>query len=83
MLDTRTATFVGVERLVGAPVEAYDLRAGAAMVIAGLAADGVTEISGVQYIKRGYDDIVGKLQNLGAAIEEVTIPDPELIQKAN
>ena len=83
MLDTRTATFVGVERLVGAPVEAYDLRAGAAMVIAGLAAEGVTEISGVRYIKRGYDDIVGKLQELGASIEEVTIPDPELIQKAN
>ena len=83
MLDTRTATFVGVEKLTGAPVEAYDLRAGAAMVIAGLAAEGVTEISGVHYIKRGYDDIVGKLQELGASIEEVTIPDPELVQKVN
>lgn len=83
MLDTRTATFVGSGRLVGAPVEACDLRAGAAMVIAGLCAEGVTEISGVKYIKRGYDDIVGKLQALGAEIEEVTIPDPELIQRAN
>ncbi len=83
MLDSRTATFVGVERLVGAPVEAYDLRAGAAMIIAGLAAEGTTEISGVRYIKRGYDDIVGKLRQLGAEIEEVTIPDPELLQEAN
>ncbi|MBE6601636.1 MAG: UDP-N-acetylglucosamine 1-carboxyvinyltransferase [Ruminococcaceae bacterium] len=83
MLDTRTATFVGVDKLVGAPVEAYDLRAGAAMVIAGLVAEGTTEITGVRYIKRGYDDIVGKLRELGASIEEVTVPDPELIQKAN
>ncbi len=83
MLDSRTATFVGVEKLVGAPVDAVDLRAGAAMVIAGLAAEGVTEISGVKYIKRGYVDIVGKLQALGASIEEVTVPDVEPAKKAN
>ncbi len=83
MLDSRTATFVGVEKLVGAPVNAVDLRAGAAMVIAGLAAEGTTEITGVEYIDRGYDNIVGKLRDLGAAIEEVTVPDPELIKKAN
>ena len=83
MLDSRTATFVGVEKLIGAPVEAMDLRAGAAMVIAGLAAEGVTEISGVKYIKRGYDHLVEKLRSLGADIEEITVPDPELIQKAN
>ena len=83
MLDSRTATFVGVEKLVGAPVNAVDLRAGAAMVIAGLAAEGTTEIMGVEYINRGYDNIVGKLRELGAAIEEVTVPDPELIKKAN
>ncbi|MBR3894094.1 MAG: UDP-N-acetylglucosamine 1-carboxyvinyltransferase [Clostridia bacterium] len=82
MLDSRTATFVGVERLVGAPVNAVDLRAGAAMVIAGLAADGVTEISGIEYIKRGYVDIVGKLRALGASIEEVTVPDVEPARKA-
>ncbi|MBE6554085.1 MAG: UDP-N-acetylglucosamine 1-carboxyvinyltransferase [Ruminococcaceae bacterium] len=74
-LDSHTATFMGVERLSGAPVEAVDLRAGAAMVVAGLAAEGVTEISGIQYIKRGYVDIVGKLQSLGADIEEVTYSD--------
>ena len=83
MLDSRTATFVGVGKLNGAPVDATDLRAGAALIIAGLAADGVTEISGVDYIYRGYDNIVEKLSRLGAKISEVTIPDPELIQKAN
>ena len=83
MLDARTATFVGVEKLVGAKVEATDLRAGAAMVIAGLAAEGITEIGNVQYIKRGYDDIVGKLCALGASITEVTIPDGDLIKKVN
>ena len=83
ILDSRTATFVGTGKLIGAPVEAVDLRAGAAMVIAGLAAEGVTEISGVNYIKRGYVDIVGKLRALGAMIEEVTLPDAELAGKAN
>lgn len=83
MLDSRTATVVGGEKLCGAPVEAMDLRAGAALIIAGLAAEGVTEIGGVDYIYRGYDNIVEKLSRLGANISEVTLPDPELIQKAN
>ncbi len=71
ILDSRTATFVGTGRLTGAPVEAMDLRAGAALVIAGLAAEGRTEISGVKYINRGYADLVPKLRSLGAKIEEV------------
>ena len=75
ILDSRNATFISVERLTGAPVEAMDLRAGAALIIAGLMADGVTEIGGVRYIKRGYDDIVGKLRSLGADIEEITAFD--------
>jgi chorismate synthase len=83
MLDSRTATFVGSGKLNGAPVDATDLRAGAALVIAGLAADGITKISNVDYIYRGYDNIVEKLSKLGAKISEVTLPDPELIQKAN
>jgi UDP-N-acetylglucosamine 1-carboxyvinyltransferase len=74
-LDSHTATFIGTERLSGAHVEAMDLRAGAALVIAGLAAEGVTEIGGVQYINRGYVDIVGKLRGLGADIEEVEVSD--------
>ena len=76
MINGSTATFLGVGKLVGAPVEAVDLRAGAAMIIAGLAAEGTTEIRGVEFIKRGYVDIVGKLKALGADIEEIDIPDP-------
>lgn len=75
MLNGRTATFVGVEHLTGAPVSATDLRAGAALVLAGLAADGKTEISGVKYIRRGYENLVGKFQSLGAHIEEVEEED--------
>ena len=83
MLDSRTATFVGVEKLIGAPVEATDLRAGAAMIIAGLAAEGVTEIGNVEFIKRGYDHFVEKLQQLGADIQEITVDDAESVKKIN
>jgi UDP-N-acetylglucosamine 1-carboxyvinyltransferase len=61
----------GVARLSGAPVRAHDIRAGAAMVVAGLAADGVTTVSGVHHIDRGYDDLVGRLAAVGAGIERV------------
>jgi len=71
--DVRTsghhAVVRGVRRLSGAPVKAHDIRAGAAMVVAGLAAEGETEISGVHHIDRGYDDLVGRLAAVGAAIE--------------
>ena len=86
VLDSaQNATFVGVEQLTGAVVEATDLRAGAALVIAGLAAQGTTEIRGVKFIKRGYDSIVEKLQGLGAEIQELPIDDDttEVMQKAN
>jgi UDP-N-acetylglucosamine 1-carboxyvinyltransferase len=66
-----TATVIGVKSLHGASVTALDLRAGAAMVIAGLAAEGETIISDVDNIRRGYVDIVGKLRSLGAEIEYV------------
>ena len=59
----------GVRRLSGAPVRAHDIRAGAAMVVAGLAAEGETEITGVHHIDRGYDDLVGRLAGVGAHIE--------------
>lgn len=59
----------GVPRLSGAPVRAHDIRAGAAMVVAGLAAEGETVISGVHHIDRGYDDLVGRLSAVGAMIE--------------
>lgn len=66
-----TAVVSGVDNLHGAKVRAVDLRAGVAMVIAGLMAEGETEITDIQLIERGYDDIVGKLKSLGANIEKV------------
>ena len=62
------ATFIGGSPLMGAEVTATDLRAGAAMVIAGTAARGVTEISGVELIERGYCDLIDKFRSLGAEI---------------
>ena len=61
--------------LLGAPVRALDLRAGAALVLAGLVAEGKTTIENIQYIDRGYEDIVGKLKKLGADINRVILPD--------
>ncbi len=74
-VDGRKATILGPTKLKGAPVRAVDLRAGAALIIAGLAADGKTEITRVETIERGYDDIVGKLSSLGADIRLVDEPD--------
>lgn len=65
------AMVVGVPRLSGAPVRAHDIRAGAAMVVAGLAAEGETTISGVAHIDRGYEDLVGRLASVGAGIERL------------
>ena len=70
-----TAIISGVEKLVGAKVNATDLRAGAAMVIAALMAEGTTEIGGVGYILRGYERFDEKLRSLGAQIENVVIQD--------
>ncbi|MBO4792028.1 MAG: UDP-N-acetylglucosamine 1-carboxyvinyltransferase [Clostridia bacterium] len=84
-VEGRTATVIGRERLTGAPVKAVDLRAGAALIIAGLAAEGTTEISGVETIERGYDDIVGKLRGLGADIRMIECenePEKETPDKA-
>ena len=61
--------------LTGAPVKATDLRAGAAMVIAGLVAEGTTNISNIKYIERGYADVVTKFQSLGADIKKIYVPD--------
>lgn len=69
--DGHHAVVRGVPRLSGAPVRAHDIRAGAAMVVAGLAAEGETVIGGVHHVDRGYDDLVGRLRSVGAAIERV------------
>lgn len=66
--DGRSAVVSGVRALSGAPVTASDLRAGAALILAGLAAEGVTEVCGVSHIERGYVGIVEKLKSLGADI---------------
>ena len=73
-VDGKVAVIEGVDHLTGAPIHACDLRAGAAMVIAGLAAQGVTEIDGIHHIERGYETIVEKLANLGADIQIISVP---------
>ena len=70
-LDGSTAIITGVHQLSGAPVMASDLRASAALILAGLAADGITEINRIYHIDRGYDAIDKKLNRLGAHIERV------------
>jgi UDP-N-acetylglucosamine 1-carboxyvinyltransferase len=76
ILEGRTAIIKGVPRLTGAEVTATDLRAGAALIIAGLEADGYTEISGVEHIDRGYEDIISKFTSIGAdIIRRETAPD--------
>ena len=72
-IDGRIAKIQGVKKLTGKSVSATDLRAGAAMIIAGLAAEGVTEISNVKYIDRGYEDVEHKFKSLGADIKRVKV----------
>ena len=69
--EGRHAVVRGVERLSGAPVRAHDIRAGAALVIAGLAADGETVISDAHHVDRGYEDLAGKLSSVGAQVTRV------------
>lgn len=76
-VDGKIAVIEGVKHLTGAPVCACDLRAGAAMIIAGLAAHGVTEVDQIYHIERGYEDIVPKLAKLGADIRLKPIPDED------
>ena len=68
-VEGRSAVIEGVDHLNAASVQAYDLRAGAAMLIAALAANGVSEVSNVHYIERGYEDVISKLRGIGAKID--------------
>lgn len=79
-VDGRLAVVEGVDHLVAAPVKAVDLRAGAAMVIAALCAQGTTKIEDIQYIERGYDAIVEKLCSLGAEIRRIETPGPAVVR---
>lgn len=74
-VNGKVALVEGTGKLMGAPVKACDLRAGAALIIAGLAASGVTEIEDIFHIERGYDCMEGKLRAMGADIEKISIPD--------
>ena len=81
-VDGKVAIVSGVDGLVSAPVIANDLRAGAAMLIAGLMAKGSTEIENIELIDRGYENVVEKLSGLGADIRRVPIIDSDKIKKA-
>lgn len=70
MVEGKTATITGGSKMTGARVKAVDLRGGAAVLIAALAAEGTSEITGIEVIERGYHDIVGKLEKLGASIKK-------------
>lgn len=82
-VEGRSAILTGSTHLQGAKVRATDLRAGASLVIAGLIASGVTEISGVAHIDRGYDHLMEKLSNIGAHVWRESVDDEELPNHLN
>ena len=82
-VEGRSAIITGPVNLQGAKVKASDLRAGAALVIAGLMAEGVTEITGVEHIDRGYSGLVEKLSKIGATIWREKMTDEEIEQVKN
>ena len=79
-VDGKVCVIEGVEKFTGAKVHACDLRAGAAMVIAGLCAEGITEIYDIQYVERGYENFVSKLKKLGANIEKINDEEPPALK---
>ena len=78
-VESNIAIISGVSKYTGARVNAPDLRAGAALVIAGLAAEGITIVDDIYYIERGYEDFDGKLRGIGGQIQKVT--DEKELQK--
>ena len=81
-VEGRVAVIEGVDGLKGAPVKATDLRAGAALIVAALSAEGITEIYDIYHVERGYEDMEQKLRGLGADIRKVDEPDPAEAEKA-
>lgn len=79
-VDGRVAVIEGTGRLMGAPVRATDLRAGVALVIAGLAAVGTTEVEDIYHVERGYEDLEKKLRSLGADIRKIATPEGYMAQ---
>ena len=82
-VEGRSAVINGPIQLQGAKVKASDLRAGAALVIAGLMAEGVTEVTGIEHIERGYSHIVEKLNGLGATVWRESLSNEEIEQMKN
>ena len=80
-VDGKMAVITGVSALTSAPVKAVDLRAGAAMIIAGLMAKGITEVENIGHIDRGYENLAEKLRELGADICRMPINNPEKVLK--
>ena len=81
-VDGKVAVIEGVKRLTGVEVKATDLRAGAAMIIAGLVADGTTTVENIGYIDRGYENVVEKFSALGANIRRVKVKDDKNVTSA-
>lgn len=82
-VDGKMAIIEGGQPLSAAPVQAVDLRAGAAVVIAALTANGRSEVENIFHIERGYDDMVAKLRGVGADIQRVAVPDEYPLETAN
>ncbi len=82
-VEGSSAIIYGPTKLQGAKVRASDLRAGASLIIAGLMAEGITEITGVEHIERGYEDLTDKLVNLGAKIWKESMTEEEVSQTQN
>lgn len=81
-VDGKVAVIVGKEKLTGVTVKATDLRAGAAMIIAGLVADGTTVVEDIAYVDRGYEDVVEKFASLGADIKRAVVKEDKSVQGA-
>ena len=81
-VDGKVAVIVGKEKLTGVTVKATDLRAGAAMIIAGLVADGTTVVEDIAYVDRGYEDVVEKFASLGADIKRAVVKEEKSVQGA-
>ena len=79
-VEGSSAIISGPTPLEAAIVRATDLRAGAALVLAGLIADGETEVQEIQHIERGYSSLIDKLRGLGADIRKVTVPEEAILQ---
>ena len=80
-VDGNTAVVDGVESLSGATVIASDLRAGAALVIAGLTAEGITTVENIEYVERGYEGFEQKLTKLGGVIKKMDSEDEKALRK--